>query len=57
MMFIVRTTGDEALGAALERGVYFHYAWHHGFSAMHTLADLDEALSRIEDAVRSMQKP
>jgi glutamate-1-semialdehyde 2,1-aminomutase len=42
--------------AALERGVYFHYSWHHGFSAMHTRVDLDEALGRIEDAARSMQK-
>jgi glutamate-1-semialdehyde 2,1-aminomutase len=52
-----RSRETKFYAAALERGVYFHYAWHHGFSAMHTLADLDEALSRIEDAVRSMQKP
>lgn len=39
--------------AALERNVYFHYARHHGFSAMHTKADLGEVLDRIEDAVRA----
>ena len=38
--------------AALDRGVYFHYSWHHGFSSQHTRADLDAALERIEDAVR-----
>lgn len=40
--------------AALDRGVYFHYSWHHGFSSQHTRADLDAALERIEDAVRSL---
>jgi glutamate-1-semialdehyde 2,1-aminomutase len=40
--------------AALDRGVYFHYSWHHGFSSQHTRADLDDALGRIEDAVRSL---
>ena len=41
--------------AALDRGVYFHFAWHHGFSALHTRADLDDALGRIEDAVRAFR--
>jgi hypothetical protein len=41
--------------AALDRGVYFHFAWHHGFSALHTRADLDDALGRIEDAVRVLR--
>ena len=41
--------------AAIERGVYFHYAWHHGFSATHTRADLEEALDRIEDAARHLR--
>ena len=40
--------------AALERGVYFHFAWHHGFSAVHSRADLEEALGRIEDAVGAL---
>jgi glutamate-1-semialdehyde 2,1-aminomutase len=39
-------------GAALDAGVYFHYAWHHGFSAMHTRADLNRALEGIEHAAR-----
>lgn len=37
-------------GAAMQEGVYFHYAWHHGFSAMHTEADLARALEGIEAA-------
>ena len=40
--------------AAMDRGIYFHYSWHHGFSALHTLADLDHALVEIEAAARSM---
>jgi glutamate-1-semialdehyde 2,1-aminomutase len=39
-------------GAAMDEGVYFHFAWHHGFSAMHTQADLDRALEGIERAAR-----
>jgi glutamate-1-semialdehyde 2,1-aminomutase len=39
-------------GAALDEGVYFHSAWHHGPSAMHTRADLDTALQGIETAAR-----
>jgi glutamate-1-semialdehyde 2,1-aminomutase len=39
-------------GAAMDEGVYFHFAWHHGFSAMHTQADLDRALEGIESAAR-----
>jgi glutamate-1-semialdehyde 2,1-aminomutase len=47
--------GDRAMAtafyaAALERGVYFHHARHHGFSAMHTDADLGQALDAIEAA-------
>jgi glutamate-1-semialdehyde 2,1-aminomutase len=42
--------------AALRHGVYFHdyggAACHHGFCAAMTLADADEALSRLDDAVR-----
>jgi glutamate-1-semialdehyde 2,1-aminomutase len=40
--------------AAVKNGVYFHISWHHGFSAVHTKADLDEALSRIEGAVQQL---
>jgi glutamate-1-semialdehyde 2,1-aminomutase len=38
--------------AAMDAGVYFHYAWHHGFSALHTPADLERALEGIEVAAR-----
>jgi glutamate-1-semialdehyde 2,1-aminomutase len=44
------------IAAALGRGVYFHdyggAACHHGFCAAMTLVDADEALSRLDDAVR-----
>ena len=43
-------------GAALERGVYFHYSWHHGFSALHTRADLEQALDGIDGAARSIAR-
>ena len=41
--------------SALEQGVYLHPAPHHGFSAMHTRADLEETLQRIETAVRHLE--
>jgi glutamate-1-semialdehyde 2,1-aminomutase len=45
--------------ACANRGVYFHsygkmVRGHQGVSASHTLADIDEALDRIETAVREM---
>ena len=40
--------------AVLKRGVYFHYARHHGFSGMHSLDDLEEALVSIEAAAREV---
>ena len=39
-------------GVAIEEGVYFHHAWHHGISAMHADADVDEALAGVEAAAR-----
>jgi glutamate-1-semialdehyde 2,1-aminomutase len=42
--------------AALEEGVYFHFSWHHGFSAMHTPADLDQALDGIGAAARRVTR-
>ena len=42
--------------AALEAGVYFHYAWHHGFSALHTREDLDRGLDAIETAARRVAR-
>ena len=41
--------------AAHAQGVYFAYAWHHGFSAVHTRADLEQALEAIELAARSLR--
>jgi len=38
----------------IERGVYFHVAAHHGFSAVHTEADLDRALEAIEGALEDV---
>ena len=44
--------------ACLTRGLYFHTydvaLGHHGFSAAHTVADVDAALDRIEDAYRDL---
>jgi len=47
--------------ACFARGVYFHNygtmaLGHHGFSAAHTPADIDETLTRVEDAVKAMRK-
>ena len=44
--------------AAADKGVYFHdygslVAGHHGVSASHTLADIDEALNRVESALKN----
>jgi glutamate-1-semialdehyde 2,1-aminomutase len=41
-------------GLALEEGVYFHVAWHHGFSVMHTTRDLEVALEGVERAARRL---
>jgi glutamate-1-semialdehyde 2,1-aminomutase len=59
-----RIDGDLAVRFIREcfaRGVYFHNygtmaLGHHGFSAAHTAADIDETLSRVEDAVKAMRK-
>ena len=45
--------------AAFDHGVYFHdygklVTGHHGFSAAHTEADIDETLTRIDDAVADL---
>jgi glutamate-1-semialdehyde 2,1-aminomutase len=46
------------VAAAIDHGVYFHdyggAACHHGFCAAMTLADVDEALGRLDGAVRQM---
>ncbi len=45
------------VAAAIAHGVYFHdyggAACHHGFCAAMTLADVDETLARLDDAVSS----
>jgi glutamate-1-semialdehyde 2,1-aminomutase len=47
------------VAAAIGHGVYFHdyggAACHHGFCAAMTLADADEALNRLDDAIRSLK--
>lgn len=48
------------LKACVKKGVYFHSygklaGGHHGYSASHTSADIDEAFNRIESALREMQ--
>jgi hypothetical protein len=47
------------IAAAIGRGVYFHdyggAACHHGFCAAMTLADADEALNRLDDAVKQLR--
>lgn len=47
-----RATELRFYGHALGEGVYLHHGWHHGISAAHTDADLDEALERLEHAAR-----
>jgi glutamate-1-semialdehyde 2,1-aminomutase len=49
------------IASALRHGVWFHdyggAACHHGFCAAMTLADTDEALKRLKDAIEEMGKP
>lgn len=52
--------GHRFIRACTERGVYFHNygrlaLGHHGFSAAHSLADVDESLNRIESALHDMR--
>jgi glutamate-1-semialdehyde 2,1-aminomutase len=52
--------GRRFIRACFERGVYFHNygrmaLGHHGFSAAHAPADIDESLTRVEDALKSMR--
>jgi len=53
--------GYRFIRACFARGVYFHNygklaLGHHGFSAAHTPADIDETLTRVEDALKTMGK-
>jgi glutamate-1-semialdehyde 2,1-aminomutase len=48
------------IAACFERGIYFHNygrmaLGHHGFSASHTPADIDETLNRVEAALQDMR--
>jgi glutamate-1-semialdehyde 2,1-aminomutase len=45
---------ERFVAACIERGVYFHVSAHHGFSAAHTDADLDQALVVIEAALQDV---
>jgi glutamate-1-semialdehyde 2,1-aminomutase len=38
--------------AAVEEGAYFHFQWHHGISAAHTMADVERALEAVDAAAR-----
>ncbi len=53
-----RETMLRFIAAAIRHGVYFHdyggAACHHGFCAALTMADVEEALSRLDDAVREL---
>ncbi len=40
--------------ACTERGVYFHPAWHHGMSAAHSAADVDQIIQVVTDAAQAM---
>lgn len=51
-----REMGKRFFAAALDEGLYFHFGWHHGLSAQHTLADVEEALERIETAARRVAR-
>lgn len=53
--------GHRFVRACFERGVYFHNygklaLGHHGFSAAHTVADIDETLNRVDDALKAMRR-
>ena len=39
------------IAQCIQRGVYFHASPHHGFSAVHSDADLDEVLVAVEGAI------
>jgi glutamate-1-semialdehyde 2,1-aminomutase len=47
-----REMATRFFGFAMEEGVYFHFAWHHGLSAAHGPAEIGQALEGIERAAR-----
>ena len=42
--------------AAVEAGAYFHFQWHHGISAAHTMADVERALEAVGAAARRVAR-
>ena len=43
--------------ACLRRGVYLHYiSPHHGFSAAHTVADIEATLNVMDDAAKEVER-
>ncbi|MDA8219390.1 MAG: aspartate aminotransferase family protein [Dehalococcoidales bacterium] len=51
--------GHKFIRACFDRGVYFHNygkmaLGHHGFSAAHTLADIDDTLDKVESALHEI---
>jgi glutamate-1-semialdehyde 2,1-aminomutase len=44
------------ISACIQRKVYIHVSPHHGFSAVHTESDLDNALEAIEGALADVRK-
>lgn len=51
--------GYRFIRACFDRGLYFHNygkmaLGHHGFSAVHTLADIEETLNRVDDALKEV---
>ena len=47
-----RETEKRFYREALREGVYLHHGWHHGISAVHTDADLDDGLARLARAAK-----
>ena len=45
-------TADRFYRYAIDAGIYLHPGWHHGISAAHEDADLDEALEKLDGAAR-----
>ncbi len=43
------------IAACFERGVYFHVSPHHGISAAHTEADIDQVLQAVDGALTAMR--
>jgi glutamate-1-semialdehyde 2,1-aminomutase len=51
-----RELAKRFFAAAIEEGAYFHFGWHHGISAMHTMADIERALEAVSSAARRVAR-